>query len=173
MTTYYATMPSPVGELLLTGNRDGLTGVYLPGERRRPEPDMEPDRPRFADAIAQLQEYFAGDRVEFSLPLAAPGTPFQQQVWEELLGVPYGTTITYTELAERVGRPRAHRAVGAANGRNPVCIVVPCHRVIAASGSLTGYSAGLDAKRWLLDFERSRRPSGQTHEAAGIGQYLA
>jgi methylated-DNA-[protein]-cysteine S-methyltransferase len=154
-TTYYATMPSPVGELLLTASPDGLTGVYLPGEHRQPEPGWEHDPPRFADCRRQLDEYFAGDRYAFSLPLAAPGTPFQQQVWKALLDIRYGTTISYTELAHRVGRPHSQRAVGGANGRNPICIVVPCHRVVGAHGALTGYSAGIDAKRWLLDFERA------------------
>jgi methylated-DNA-[protein]-cysteine S-methyltransferase len=173
LTTFYATMPSPVGSLLLTASPDGLTGIYLPGERSEPDPDWELDPFRFADCMAQLGEYFAGDRIEFSLPLAAPGTPFQHQVWDELTRIGYGTTITYTELAERVGRPTAHRAVGAANGRNPICIVVACHRVVGVDGSLTGYSAGIESKRWLLDFERGARPSGQAHEAAGVGQDLA
>lgn len=172
-TTFYATMPSPVGELLLTGSADGLTGVYLPGEGLQPEPDWEFDPARFADCITQLDEYFAGDRAEFSLPLAAPGTPFQRRVWNELLAIAYGTTISYTELARRVDRPRSIRAVGGANGRNPICIVVPCHRVIGVDGSLTGYSAGIDAKRWLLDFERGRRPSGAPSERARVGQHLS
>jgi methylated-DNA-[protein]-cysteine S-methyltransferase len=173
MTTFYANMPSPVGQLLLTASDDGLTGIYLPGERREPEPDWELDPPRFAGCIEQLDEYFAGDRVDFSLPLAAPGTPFQHEVWEELAGITYGTTITYTDLARRVGRPRSIRAVGGANGRNPICIVVPCHRVVGVDGSLTGYSAGVESKRWLLDFERGLRPSGQPHELPGVGQDLA
>ena len=159
LTTFYATMPSLVGRLLLTGSADGLTGIYLPGERREPEPDWVLDPPRFADCIEQLDQYFAGDRTEFSLPLAAPGTPFQHEVWTELLNVDYGTKITYTELARRVGRPRSIRAVGGANGRNPICIVVPCHRVVGVDGSLTGYSAGIEAKRWLLEFEGGLRPA--------------
>jgi len=154
MTTYYATMPSPVGDLFLTASPSGMTGIYLPGERREPEPEWELDPPRFEECRRELDEYFAGERVSFSLPLAAPGTPFQQQVWETLLGIDYGSTITYTELARRVGRPHSQRAVGGANGRNPICIVVPCHRVVGVDGSLTGYSAGIDSKRWLLDFER-------------------
>lgn len=158
MTTFYATMPSPAGQLLLTASPDGLTGVYFPGEGLEPAPGWELDPPRFTDAIRQLEEYFAGERTEFSLPLAAPGTPFQQRVWNELVGVGYGTTITYTELARRVGRPRSVRAVGGANGRNPICVIVPCHRVVGVDGSLTGYSAGVDTKRWLLDFERGIRP---------------
>jgi methylated-DNA-[protein]-cysteine S-methyltransferase len=160
MNTFYATMPSPAGELLLTASADGLTGVFFPGEGLSPAPGWELDPPRFTEAIRQLEEYFAGERTEFSLPLAAPGTPFQQRVWTELLGVGYGTTITYTELARRVGHPRSVRAVGGANGRNPICVIVPCHRVVAANGSLTGYSAGVETKRWLLDFERGiRAPS--------------
>ena len=153
-TTYYDTMPSPVGELLLTASAAGITGVYLPGEHRRPEPDWELDPARFNDCRCQLDEYFAAHRFTFSLPLAPPGTPFQHQVWTELVDIEYGTTISYTELARRVGRPNSQRAVGGANGRNPVCVIVPCHRVVGANGSLTGYSAGVDAKRWLIDFER-------------------
>jgi methylated-DNA-[protein]-cysteine S-methyltransferase len=159
MNTFYATMPSPAGELLLTASADGLTGVFFPGEGLTPAPDWELDPPRFADAVKQLEEYFARERTKFSLPLAAQGTPFQQRVWTELLGVAYGTTITYTELARRVGQPRSVRAVGGANGRNPICIIVPCHRVVGVDGSLTGYSAGVETKRWLLDFERRIHPS--------------
>jgi methylated-DNA-[protein]-cysteine S-methyltransferase len=159
VNTFYATMPSPAGELLLTASADGLTGVFFPGEGLALAPDWELDPPRFADAVKQLEEYFAGERAEFSLPLAAQGTPFQQRVWTELLGVGYGTTITYTELARRVGQPRSVRAVGGANGRNPICVIVPCHRVVGVEGSLTGYSAGVETKRWLLDFERGIRPS--------------
>ena len=158
MNTFYATMPSPAGELLLRASVDGLTGVFFPGEGLVPALDWELDPPRFAVAMNQLKEYFAGERTEFSLPLAALGTPFQQRVWTELLGVRYGTTITYTELARRVGHPRSVRAVSGANGRNPICVIVPCHRVVGVHGSLTGYSAGVETKRWLLDFERGIRP---------------
>jgi methylated-DNA-[protein]-cysteine S-methyltransferase len=161
MNTSYTAMPSPAGELLLTASPDGLTGVYFPGEGIEPAPDWELEPSRFAEAINQLEEYFAGERTEFSLPLAARGTPFQQRVWKELLGVGYGTTITYTELARRVGCPRSVRAVGGANGRNPICVIVPCHRVIGVNGALTGYSAGIETKRWLLDFERGIRPPAQ------------
>lgn len=154
VTDVYATMPSPVGELLLTAGAAGVTGVYLPGEHRRPEPDWEFDPARFARCRTQLEEYFAGGRRSFSLPLAAPGTAFQRCVWSELMEVGYGTTISYTELARRIGRPSAQRAVGGANGANPICIIVPCHRIVGARGALTGYSAGVDAKRWLLEFER-------------------
>jgi methylated-DNA-[protein]-cysteine S-methyltransferase len=153
--TFYATTPSPVGELLLTASGAGLTGVYLPGERRRPEPRWEHAPQRLAECARQLEQYFAGRRRRFDLPLAPPGTSFQRQVWKRLVEITYATTISYTELARRVGRPGSIRAVGGANGRNPVCIIVPCHRVVGINGALTGYSAGVDAKRWLLDFERS------------------
>ncbi len=153
-TTYFATMPSPVGELLLTASADGLSGVYLPGEGLAPEPEWEHDPARFVECRRQLDEYFAGERTTFSVALAAPGTAFQHEVWDELLEIEFGTTISYTELAHRVGRPNSQRAVGGANGRNPICIIVPCHRVVGSNGSLTGYSAGIDSKRWLLDFER-------------------
>jgi len=118
-TTFYATMPSPVGQLLLTASADGLTGVYLPGEDRHAEPAWALDRERLAPCIEQLNEYFAGHRDTFSVPLAPPGTSFQRQVWSELGSIPFATTITYTELARRVGRPRSVRAAGGANGRNP------------------------------------------------------
>ena len=153
-TRFYATTPSPVGDLLLTASSHGLTGVYLPGEGRHPEPGWEHRPERFEACRRELDEYFAGERTVFARPLAPSGTPFQQQVWRELRDVEYGSTISYTELARRVGRPRSIRAVGGANGRNPVCIIVPCHRVVGADGSLTGYSAGIDSKRWLLEFER-------------------
>jgi methylated-DNA-[protein]-cysteine S-methyltransferase len=102
----------------------------------------------------QLDEYFAGERQEFDVPLKLEGTPFQRGVWRELARIPFGTTITYAELARRIGRPTASRAVGHANGRNPISILVPCHRVVGAGGQLTGYAGGVDKKRWLLERER-------------------
>jgi methylated-DNA-[protein]-cysteine S-methyltransferase len=121
-----------------------------------PPLDARPgDSSVLADARAQLTAYFAGTRVAFDLPLAPLGTPFQQRVWEELLRIPPATTRTYGELAARLGRPHAARAVGTANAKNPISIVVPCHRVIGAGGALTGYAGGLPAKRWLLDHERA------------------
>jgi methylated-DNA-[protein]-cysteine S-methyltransferase len=105
----------------------------------------------------QLAEYFAGERREFDVPMQLAGTAFQRRVWEELVRIPYGTTITYAELARRVGRPTAVRAVGAANGRNPISILVPCHRVIGADGKLTGYGGGVERKQWLLELERGPR----------------
>lgn len=154
----YTTTHSPIGELLLTGDEGGLRGLHMQGgagaatvERtwtRAPE--------AFADVVAQLGEYFAGARTRFDLPLAPAGTPFQRDVWTALLEIPYGQTRSYGELARRVGRPNASRAVGAANGRNPIAVIVPCHRVIGADGSLTGFGGGLDRKRLLLDLERRR-----------------
>lgn len=155
----HTVVDSPVGPLTLVATGGVLSGLYMEAQRHRPEEHTfgeraEPDSAPFADAIAQLEEYFAGRRTDFDLPLAAAGTPFQQGVWAELGRIPYGETRTYGELAERLGRPTASRAVGLANGRNPIGIIVPCHRVIGADGSLTGYGGGLDRKRHLLSFER-------------------
>lgn len=155
MTEAYSTMPSPIGELLLTAADGRLTGLYLPVEVHGPPAGMARDDGAFVTVRRQLEEYFAGERRAFDLPVAPRGTAFQQLVWNELQRIGYGDTITYSELAARVGRPTAIRAAGAANGRNPVSIIIPCHRVIGSSGSLTGYSGGLDAKRALLDLERS------------------
>lgn len=113
-----------------------------------------------ARAAAQLAAYFAGERRDFDLPLAPQGTPFQQRVWDALLAIPYGAVRSYGDVARAIGRPAASRAVGAANGRNPIAIIVPCHRVIGASGQLTGYGGGLPTKRWLLEHEQ-RHASGQ------------
>jgi methylated-DNA-[protein]-cysteine S-methyltransferase len=157
VTAAWTTVPSPLGELLLLGEDGRLTGLHLPGEPRRPAPAGPRDDAAFADARRQLGEYFAGRRRAFELDLAPAGTPFRQRVWAELQRVPYGETITYRELAARAARPAAIRAAGAANGANPISIVIPCHRVIGTSGSLTGYAGGLDAKRFLLDHERAGR----------------
>jgi methylated-DNA-[protein]-cysteine S-methyltransferase len=153
-TTIYDTVDSPLGELLLAGDGDALTAVRMnglscPGWRRDPG--------SFREAAEQLRSYFAGELREFDLALDPRGTPFQRRVWAALREIPYGSTISYTELAAAVGRPGAHRAVGAANGRNPIAVVIPCHRVIGASGALTGYGGGLGRKRLLLDLEGGRR----------------
>jgi methylated-DNA-[protein]-cysteine S-methyltransferase len=151
----HTTIPSPVGALTLTGDGEALSGVFMHEHRHRPPLPagaVRDDR-AFPAARAQLDAYFAGDLRAFDVPLAVAGTPFQRAVWEALLAVPYGETISYGDLARRVGRPGAARAVGLANGRNPVSIIVPCHRVIGASGSLTGYGGGLDRKQALLRFE--------------------
>jgi methylated-DNA-[protein]-cysteine S-methyltransferase len=157
----FSVMPSPVGRLMLTGDDHVLTGVYFENDTHPPAPQpawIHDDRP-LAAAREQLNDYFAGKRKHFALPIALEGTEFQRQVWEELRRIPFGTTISYAELARRIGLPRAVRAVGAANGRNPISIVVPCHRVIGADGSLTGYGGGLPRKRWLLELERVSVPS--------------
>jgi methylated-DNA-[protein]-cysteine S-methyltransferase len=143
--------PTPVGPLHLSAGDGGLTGLRfgldaISGER-------DDDHPVLVAAARQLGEYFAGERRDFDLPLAPAGTPFQLGVWEQLRLIPYGTTVSYGELAHRLGSPSASRAVGLANGRNPIAIVVPCHRVIGADGSLTGFGGGMAAKRTLLDLE--------------------
>ncbi len=152
---YYDYFESPLGELLVVGDGQHLTGLYLPSHKGAEQPDASwrRDSALFAPVRSELQEYFAGQRRTFDVPLHPAGTPFQQRVWQELVRIPFGTTISYAELARRIGRPTASRAVGHANGQNPISIIVPCHRVIGANGRLTGYAGGLDKKRWLLDFE--------------------
>lgn len=155
----YTTIASPIGELLLLGDGDSLRGLYMQ-DGRRPigiSRDWTPETAPFADAIGQLREYFEGARTTFEIPLAMDGPPFERQVWRALRDIPYGRTESYGELAARIGDPSAARAVGVANGRNPIAVIVPCHRVIGADGSLTGYGGGLERKRLLLDLE-----SGQT-----------
>jgi methylated-DNA-[protein]-cysteine S-methyltransferase len=158
VTSYFTTMASPIGTLTLTGDGDALTGLYMEHHRHAPPvpADAAEGRAPLADACRQLDEYFAGERSEFDLALRAAGSDFQRAVWDELTRIPYGETMSYGELARRLGRPDAPRAVGLANGRNPISIVVPCHRVIGASGKLTGYGGGLDRKRFLLDLEAGR-----------------
>jgi methylated-DNA-[protein]-cysteine S-methyltransferase len=151
--THHLTLPSPVGEILLTEEDDALTGLFLPAEQRAPEPGSDEGGAFLGDVRDQLGAYFAGDRRAFDISLAPPGTAWQRRVWDELGRIPYGATITYAELARRADNPTAIRAAGAANGRNPISIVIPCHRVVGTDGRLTGYSGGLDAKRWLLDHE--------------------
>ena len=145
--------PTPVGPLLLETDGEALTGLWF-GEKPVPG-ERDDDHPLLRRAAEQLAEYFAGRRNAFDLPLAPSGTAFQLRVWEQLRLIPYGTTISYGELARRVGNPAASRAVGLANGRNPLAIVVPCHRVIGANGALTGFGGGMDAKRTLLELEAS------------------
>ena len=158
-TTYWLTVESPIGPLLLTADDDGITGLHMDGAAHgpsHPRADGVEDAPRFAEARRQLEEYFAGDRTDFDLPLKPSGTPFQQEVWAALQTIPYGEVRSYGEIAAQIGRPSASRAVGLANGRNPIAVIVPCHRVIGASGSLTGYGGGLHRKRILLDLEAQR-----------------
>lgn len=158
---YYDDMPTPLGRLRLVVDEDGaLTSVDLPTSRHfhAAAVDCEHDAPRVAHVRAQFAAYLAGELLSFDLPLNARGTPFQQQVWQALCTIDYGETESYAGLAARIGRPSAVRAVGTANGANPLAIIVPCHRVIGADGSLTGYAGGLDAKRWLLAHERRHAP---------------
>ena len=154
-TLWFDTMDSPVGRLRLLAGPDGLRRICFPRERHpRPDDDEGEHAPaRLAFARRQLDEYFAGKRRSFDLPLAPRGTAFQLRVWEALRAIPWGATWSYADLARHLGQPRAVRAVGGANGRNPLPIVVPCHRVIGADGSLTGFGGGLETKSRLLALE--------------------
>lgn len=156
-TRYYATLDTPLGVVLLWGREGALEGVNFQAgtQAREPEADWVADARPLADAVAQLAEYFAGQRREFALTVDPQGTPFQRHVWQNLRQIPYGVTITYGELARRVGKPSAARAVGAANGQNPIPIIIPCHRVIGANGKLTGFAGGLHLKEGLLSLEQA------------------
>lgn len=159
-TMHYTWMDSRIGALLLTSDGRSLTGIYLDGQKYFPHQHEDWQESGELDVLnqtkTQLTEYFAHQRQSFNLPLNPQGTDFQKQVWHCLQQIPYGKTIAYGELASRLGKPPgASRAVGAANGRNPIAIVVPCHRVIATSGKLTGYAGGLDRKQWLLHHEQA------------------
>ncbi|NGN64653.1 methylated-DNA--[protein]-cysteine S-methyltransferase [Streptomyces sp. A7024] len=150
---------SPCGPLTLVAEDGELTGLYMTEQRHRPGEETFGERADaseapFAAAIAQLTAYFAGERTDFDLPLKMTGTAFQQRVWKELQAIPYGETISYGELAERIGNPAASRAVGLANGKNPIGVIVPCHRVVGANGSMTGYGGGLERKQLLLALEQ-------------------
>lgn len=157
-STLSTRISSPIGMLALTSNGRALTQLLL-ADGDTPEPaDVPADAdPIFVDTRAQLEAYFDARLTRFDLPLEPHGTEFQRRVWDALREIPYGETISYAELARRIGNPKAMRAVGAANGRNPLMIVVPCHRVIGADGSLTGFGAGIERKRWLLDHEAGIR----------------
>ena len=152
---YYTWFESPVGPLLLAGSESTLCLVSFAASKRARtvDPAWQEDASTFAEVMEQLQSYFAGDRKNFEIPLDLNGTEFQKKVWSALRSIPYGETISYKELAERVGSPKAVRAVGAANGANPVPIIIPCHRVIANDGSLTGFGGGLVLKKKLLQLE--------------------
>jgi methylated-DNA-[protein]-cysteine S-methyltransferase len=181
MTTVFSLLESPIGELLLTGDGDSVTGIWMQSHRSewRRTKAWRRDDAAFASTRAQLSEYFAGGRSEFDLPLAAEGTAFQRKVWTALCTIPYGETLSYGELARRIGQPTAARAVGLANGSNPLPIVVPCHRVIGADGSLTGFGGGIERKRWLLAHEArySRRTgdlfTGVSFRANGEESHLS
>jgi methylated-DNA-[protein]-cysteine S-methyltransferase len=154
-TMFYTSLDSPTGELLALSDGHALRGLFMQ-DTGRPvplAPGWKPSEAPFADLRVQLTEYFAGARRTFDMPLVMDGTPFQRRVWRALQDIPYGETISYGELARRIGQPSAVRAVGLANGRNPIPVIVPCHRVIGADGTLTGYGGGLERKRLLLDLE--------------------
>jgi methylated-DNA-[protein]-cysteine S-methyltransferase len=152
----YTVLDSPLGGLLVARDAYGLTALYLPTGKnaQRPDPSWDRDDDAFDDVRTQLEEYFAGSRQEFDLALHADGTAFQLQVWAALREIPYGETASYGQTAAAIGRPTGSRAVGLANGRNPISIIVPCHRVIGANGSMTGYGGGIEAKQWLLAHEQ-------------------
>jgi methylated-DNA-[protein]-cysteine S-methyltransferase len=155
----YTTVDSPIGELLLVGDGEVLHGLHMQ-DAPRPmavRPEWRRDDGAFPEARRELREYFAGERTEFEVPVEMEGTAFQRTVWSALRAIPYGETRSYGELARSIGSPSAVRAVGLANGRNPIAVIVPCHRVIGADGTLTGYGGGLERKRTLLDLERGPR----------------
>jgi len=154
------TVDSPIGRMMLVGSDEALEGLFM--EPHHEVADSREDPAAFRRVTAQLEAWFAGERSDFDVPIAPRGTPFQLGVWQALREIPYGTTAGYGELAARLGNPKASRAVGLANGRNPISVIVPCHRVIGANGRLTGYAGGLERKRWLL-----------SHEAAVSGHTLA
>jgi methylated-DNA-[protein]-cysteine S-methyltransferase len=160
MTYASMTMPSPVGTLTLVARAGGLAAILWenddPDRVRLGATTVDDSHPVLVETERQLNEYFARRRTTFDLPLAFAGTPFQQAVWAALLTIPFGETRSYGEIARQIGSPGASRAVGAANGRNPISIVAPCHRVIGANGRLTGFAGGLEAKAWLLEMERGR-----------------
>jgi methylated-DNA-[protein]-cysteine S-methyltransferase len=156
---YFDCMPSPLGDMVLASDGDALSGAWFEGQRHQPPIgsawQRRPDLPVLRRAAAELAAYFAGDRITFDVPLAPVGTPFQRDVWRAIAGVPYGATIAYRDLAARAGRPESIRAAGTATGRNPLSIIVPCHRIVGADGALTGYAGGLARKRALLALEHA------------------
>jgi methylated-DNA-[protein]-cysteine S-methyltransferase len=170
---FYRQLSSPLGKLLLTSDGRALTGLFMTRLAEESAPEMaarwKQDDGPFRGVCEQLAAYFEGEATSFDVPMDAAGTTFQRRVWRELCAIPYGTAISYVELARRIGQPTASRAVGGANGRNPISIIVPCHRVIAADGTLGGYGGGLDRKRWLLDHEAevlARHPEWRTRSHA-------
>lgn len=162
-TTFFTTVPSPVGRLTLVGEGDDLVGLYFdhdPFAAKARAAGVRDDR-RLRRAATELEEYFAGARTRFELPLAPRGTEFQKAVWGALVQIPFGETATYGEIARAIGQPAASRAIGGANHRNPIAIIIPCHRVIGSDGSMTGYGGGLPTKRLLLDLETRVTATGQ------------
>ncbi|MEV8532558.1 methylated-DNA--[protein]-cysteine S-methyltransferase [Streptomyces sp. NPDC051211] len=158
----HAVVDSPYGQLTLVATEGVLSGLYMTGQRHRPPEESFGERvdateEPFPEVVRQLAAYFAGELTEFDVPVRLEGTEFQRSVWAQLVCIPYGETWSYGELAGRLGKPNASRAVGLANGKNPIGIIVPCHRVIGASGSMTGYGGGVDRKERLLAFEAGAR----------------
>jgi methylated-DNA-[protein]-cysteine S-methyltransferase len=156
MTTYYTKMESPLGPLLLAGDKSALREIRFANGRHaaKPDPEWKEDAAPLKEFIRQLRAYFAGQLEDFDLPIEPEGTDFQRKVWKLLCDIPYGETISYGELARRIGNPKACRAVGLANGSNPIPIIIPCHRVIGSNGKLTGYGGGLPIKEKLLALEK-------------------
>jgi methylated-DNA-[protein]-cysteine S-methyltransferase len=162
----HAVLDSPIGPLTVVADGGSLAGLYMDLQRHRPAqetfgvPSDSTGIAPYTEVAEQLKAYFAGELTRFEVPLAMRGTPFQRRVWDALQEIPYGETVSYGELAQEIGRPSASRAVGLANGRNPISVIVPCHRVVGSSGGLTGYGGGLERKRYLLDFERRVKNAG-------------
>jgi methylated-DNA-[protein]-cysteine S-methyltransferase len=167
-------MESPLGRIHLVACEDALAGLYLEDHARKPPVTASDGSgwPVLREARAQLDAWFSGERTRFDLPLRPRGTPFQLEVWRALSEIPHGETRTYAEVARAIGRPSASRAVGAANARNPISIVVPCHRVVGADGALTGYAGGLDRKRWLLAHERQIARYGKASGTVVVAPFV-
>lgn len=163
LITYYTLMQSPLGQMQLISDGAALTGLFTNEHKNGPHPGedwvRDDNHALLTEARRQIAAYFAGQRKTFDLPLSPRGTEFQRRVWDALGGIPYGTTISYGELARRIGDPKAFRAVGLANGSNPISIIVPCHRVIGANGKLTGYGGGIERKKALLELEAPSTPA--------------
>lgn len=160
---FSASMPSPLGQLILTGkvnkqDQFGLTGIYFPDHRDYVKIQTLPNHDSaFMETIKQLTEYFEGTRKNFNIPLSLEGTEFRKKVWAQLINIPFGETQSYLDISVKINNPKASRAVGTANGANPIAIIIPCHRVIAQSGALTGYAGGIEAKQWLLNHEQTHK----------------
>lgn len=173
MALAFSIVASPVGALTLVASDRGLLAILweqdAPGRVRTGERSENPQHPLLIETGRQLREYFAGTRATFALPLDFRGTDFQKQVWTALLTIPFGETRSYTQIADQIGSPKAVRAVGAANGRNPISIIAPCHRVIGSNGSLTGFAGGIANKRYLLALEAARVPPTAAH---GVQKFL-
>ena len=162
MKTYYSYYKAPIGQLLLAGDGEALSLLGFPRGKMRREHEAEwiRDLGPFAQVNAELDRYFAGELTQFTVPLAPSGTAFQERVWSALQEIPYGVTWSYGDLARHIGKPSASRAVGAANGLNPIPVIIPCHRVIGSNGKLTGFGGGLDVKEYLLGLESQRMTPG-------------